>query len=75
MGKISNRVINGVAEVMSAGSKVKHGWRAAGYDRDRKTLKTAASYKGMPDYDDNGPTDAYKARFMAKEVKSRRMPK
>lgn len=69
---IKDKVIDKTANVISAPSRLKSKLKQKRAESDYKVLKGARSYKGAPNFDDEGrPTDAFKMRTMADAVKTR----
>jgi len=62
-----------IGTLKSPASRAKSKLRGSRADADRKVLKLARSYEGMPDFANGQPTDAWKARSAAREVRARRM--
>ena len=69
---IKQGVIGATSDVLSAPAKLKAIRSKQQADSDVSTLKTARSYKSAPSMSSNGmPTDAFKARSLAFDVKDR----
>lgn len=63
---------NAKATLVDIPKAKREAWNA---DQGIKLLKEARGYKGAPDFDEKGVTDAYKTRFMAEELKNKLMAK
>lgn len=71
MGKIIHSVTNGVASVLSAPYRTGQKLRANRYKAEANILKTARAYDNMPDVVDGKPTDAFKYRTVARQIKAK----
>ena len=71
MGKIVSRIVNGVSDVISGPSRVRHEWRGSKFDYKRKIVRDARNYDNAPNYDEKGNiTDAFKVRQLRKDIKN-----
>ena len=68
---IASKVVNSTANVLSAPYRAYQANRGARYDSARKVLVDVKKYNGMPSFDDNGVTEAFKMRTAAKAIRSR----
>lgn len=57
------------ATALSAPSRAYHGVRGRKYDSARTVLKAVHGMKGAPDFDENGVTDYFKTRAVAKGIR------
>ena len=66
------KILNFVGGVLASPSVLASKIRAKRSDRDFKILRYARNYDEAPNYDSRGrPTDAFKARSLADEVRTR----
>ena len=76
MDGIRKAAINTSAAVISAPARIKSIRSQETADKDFGTLRAERGYKGAPDFEDNGmPSEAFKVRSYAKEVKSKLISK
>lgn len=65
-------VINTASKVMSAPHRAYYGLKKSRAESEAKVLREAKMYDNAPNFDEKGnPTNAYKARFMAKMIKDK----
>lgn len=69
--KVKGGVINATANVLSAPAQIKSKLSQNQSDSDYKTLKKANAYDKALDFQGGKPTEAFKARSLASDVKAR----
>jgi len=70
---VKKAIVDKTSDVLSAPARAYHGAKQKRADSDYRTLKRARAWDDAPSFDRHTgmPTDAFKARTMAGEVKSR----
>lgn len=69
--KMGKGIINATANVLSAPAQIKSALSQRQATSDFQTLKKANQFKGAPDFQRGQPTEAFKARSLAQDVKTR----
>lgn len=72
--KVKSNIIDKTADIISAPSRISSSMRKSQADSDYKVLKQARAYKNSPNLNSDGsPTDAFKTRSVAMDVRKRLM--
>lgn len=73
--KMGRGIINATANILSAPAQIKSARSQSQADSDFKVLKKANQYDKAPNFQNGQPTNAFKVRSMAQDVKNRLMKK